>query len=453
MKNDDDKLAHHIIDPLKVELRPIGTLKPAKRNARRHSEQQIEQVASSIRQFGFTNPIIIDAESEIVAGHARFEAARLLKIDEVPTLLVGWLTPAELRAYRLADNKIASNADWDPEILKMEFEDLQRLDLPFELETTGFSTTEIDLAVDFVPSQPKLDAVPELARKEVTGVERGDLWLLGPHRLLCGDSRDPASFELLMDGATARMVFSDPPFNVKVDGHVGGLGQTKHEEFAFASGEMSTSEFTGFLQTVFANAAAVSQDGAIHYQCMDWRHMDEMLMAGRQVYSGRQNLCVWAKDNGGMGSFYRSQHELVFVWKVGSAPHLNTVQLGKNGRYRTNVWNYRGATKTGKDAELAMHPTVKPVTMIIDAIKDTSKRGEIVLDPFGGSGSTLLAAHKAGRHARLIEYEPKFCAVTIRRWQELARAEAVLASTGENFEIVHARRDAEMDRIAKEALA
>lgn len=453
MKNDDDKLTHHIIDPLKVELRPIGSLKPAKRNARRHSEQQIEQVASSIRQFGFTNPIIIDAGSEIVAGHARFEAARLLKIDEVPTLLVGWLTPAELRAYRLADNKIASNADWDPEILKMEFEDLQRLDLPFDLEITGFSTTEIDLAVDFVPSQPKLDAVPELARKEVTGVERGDLWLLGPHRVLCGDSRDPASFELLMDGATARMVFSDPPFNVKVDGHVGGLGQTKHEEFAFASGEMSSGEFAGFLQTVFANAAAVSQDGAIHYQCMDWRHMDEMLVAGRQVYSGLQNLCVWAKDNGGMGSFYRSQHELVFVWKVGSAPHLNTVQLGKNGRYRTNVWNYRGATKTGKDAELAMHPTVKPVTMIIDAIKDTSKRGEIVLDPFGGSGSTLLAAHKAGRHARLIEYEPKFCAVTIRRWQELARAEAVLASTGETFEIVHARRGAEMDRMAEEALA
>ncbi|WP_022685338.1 site-specific DNA-methyltransferase [Sphingomonas phyllosphaerae] len=453
MKNDTNKLMHHIIDPLKVELRPIGTLKPAKRNARRHSEQQIEQVASSIRQFGFTNPIIIDAGSEIVAGHARYEAARLLKIDEVPTLPVAWMTPAELRAYRLADNKIATNADWDPEILKMEFEDLQLLDLPFELEVTGFSTTEIDLAVDFVPSQPKLDAVPELARREVTGVERGDLWLLGPHRLLSGDSRDPASFELLMDGTKARMVFSDPPFNVKVDGHVGGLGQTKHEEFAFASGEMSSSEFTGFLQTVFANAAAVSQDGAIHYQCMDWRHMDEMLMAGRQVYSGLQNLCVWAKDNGGMGSFYRSQHELVFVWKVGTEPHLNTVQLGKNGRYRTNVWNYRGATKTGKDAELAMHPTVKPVTMIIDAIKDTSKRGEIVLDPFGGSGSTLLAAHKAGRHARLIEYEPKFCAVTIRRWQDLAGADAMLAATGETFEIAHARRNAEMDRIAEEALA
>ncbi len=453
MKNDDDKLTHHIIDPLKVELRPIGTLRPAKRNARRHSEQQIEQVASSIRQFGFTNPIIIDAGNEIVAGHARYEAARLLKIDEVPTLPIAWMTPAELRAYRLADNKIATNAEWDPEILKMEIEDLQLLDLPFDLEITGFSTTEIDLAIDFVPSQPKLDALPELARKEVTGVERGDLWLLGPHRLLCGDSRDPANFELLMDGAKARMVFSDPPFNVKVDGHVGGLGQTKHEEFAFASGEMSSSEFAGFLQTVFANAAAVSQDGAIHYQCMDWRHMDEMLMAGRQVYSGLQNLCVWAKDNGGMGSFYRSQHELVFVWKIGTAPHLNTVQLGKNGRYRTNVWNYRGATKTGKDAELAMHPTVKPVTMIIDAIKDTSKRGEIVLDPFGGSGSTLLAAQKAGRHARLIEYEPKFCAVTIRRWQDLAKADAVLAATGETFEVAHARRDAEMDRIAEEALA
>lgn len=449
----DIHIHRHTIDPLKVELRPLGTLKPAARNARRHSDRQIEQVASSIRQFGFTNPIIIDADGTIVAGQARAKAARLLNIEDVPTLALAYLTPAELRAYRLADNKIAANADWDPDILRLEFEELALLDLPFDLEVTGFSTTEIDLILDTTPADAKLEETPVLERREVTGVKRGDLWMLGPHRLVCGDSRDPAAFAQLMDGGTARMVFSDPPFNVKVDGHVGGLGRTKHAEFAMGSGEMTRPEFTAFLASVFANAAAVSQDGAIHYQCMDWRHMGEMLEAGHGVYSGLQNLCVWAKDNGGMGSFYRSQHELVFVWKVGDAPHLNTVQLGKNGRYRTNIWTYRGATKTGPDAELAMHPTVKPVTMIMDAIKDTSKRGEIVLDPFGGSGSTLIAAHKTGRHGRLIEYEPNYCAVTIRRWQKLARTDAVLAATGETFDAVHARRGAEMDRLAEDALA
>ncbi len=317
---------------------------------------------------------------------------------------------------------------------------------------TGFSSIDLDRLLDGSTAEDRLEAQPVLDRREVTGVERGDLWELGSHRLLCGDTRGPASFERLMAGELARMVFSDPPFNVKVDGHVGGLGRQKHDEFAMASGEMSEKEFIGFLQTAFANAATVSIDGAIHFQVMDWRHMREMLMAGHAVYSGLQNLCVWVKDNGGMGSFYRSQHELVFVWKVGEAPHLNNVQLGKNGRYRTNAWHYRGATKTGADAELALHPTVKPVTMIIDAIKDTSKRGEIVLDPFGGSGSTLLAAQRTGRRARLIEYEPKYCAVTIRRWEKLARGKARLASTDETFTEVHARRNAEMERIGDLAL-
>lgn len=371
----------------------------------------------------------------------------------MPTIEIAYLTNAELRAYRLADNKIAANAEWDPEILRIEFEELSAIETSFDLEITGFNTTEIDLSLDSRTVDGKLDEQPQLIRKEVPGVERGDIWVLGQHRLLCGDSRDAASFDRLMDLELARMVFSDPPFNVKVDGHVGGLGKTRHAEFAIASGEMSEGEFTGFLQTVFANAAASSIDGAIHYQCMDWRHMGEMLKAGHAIYSGLQNLCTWVKDNGGMGSFYRSQHELVFVWKVGEAPHLNTVQLGKNGRYRTNVWRYRGATKTGPDAELALHPTVKPVTMIMDAIKDTSKRGETVLDPFGGSGSTLIAAHKTGRRARLIEYEPNYCAVTIRRWEKLARSEAVLEGTGETFAQVHARRNADMDRLGDLALA
>ena len=246
-----------------------------------------------------------------------------------------------------------------------------------------------------------------------------------------------------MGGERARMVFSDPPYNVRIDGHVGGLGAVKHAEFAMASGEMSKIEFTEFLKTVFENEEQVSLGGAIHYQCMDWRHIDEMMQAGQAVYSELKNMCVWVKDNGGMGSFYRSQHELVFVWKVGDAAHLNNVELGKNGRYRTNVWEYPGASKTGDDADLAMHPTVKPVPMIMDAIRDTSKRGDIVLDAFGGSGSTLIAAHKTKRRARLVELEPKYCDVTIRRWEALTRKDAILEKTGETFAQVRARREAD----------
>ena len=441
-----------LIRSLKVELRPSRSLKVAKRNARTHSDRQIGQIASSIRQFGFTNPILVDAEARIVAGHGRYAAATLLGMEDVPVIVIGELSKAELRAYALADNKIAQNAGWDEETLAIELEELHELELAFDLEITGFSTTEMDLLSRMTPEEARLEHLPELDRRATRGVEPGDIWILGRHRLLCGDTRDPSSFERLMEGDLARLVFSDPPFNVKIDGHVGGLGKTKHAEFAMATGEMSEGEFTRFLETAFRNAASVSMNGAIHYQCMDWRHVEEMMKAGRAVYSDLKNMCVWSKDNAGMGSFYRSQHELVFVWKVGDAPHLNTVELGRNGRYRTNIWNYRAATKTGADAELSMHPTVKPVPMIMDAIKDTSKHGEIVLDPFGGSGSTLIAAEKTKRRARLIEFEPGYCEVTIKRWQKLVRQAAVLEATGETFETVLASRSAEMERLADEAL-
>ncbi|MCW2404580.1 DNA modification methylase [Sphingobium sp. B1D7B] len=442
-----------LIRSLKVELRPVAAVRPAPRNARTHSEKQISQIASSIRQFGFTNPIIVDDEGVIVAGHGRYAAAKLLALPDVPVVPISDLSAAELRAYALADNRIAQNAGWDEDVLRIEFDELNALELSFDLEITGFSTTEIDQLMVMTPQDAKLEKMPQIDKRQTCGVERGDLWVLGNHRLLCGDTRSPESFALLMGDERARLVFSDPPFNVKIDGHVGGLGQKKHAEFAMASGEMSESEFTGFLQTAFRNAADVSIDGAIHYQCMDWRHVEEMMNAGRAVYSELKNICVWSKGSAGMGSFYRSQHELVFVWKVGTAPHLNTVELGKNGRYRTNIWNYRGAIKTGADAELAMHPTVKPVPMIMDAIKDTSKVGEVVLDPFGGSGSTLLAAEKTKRRARLIEYEPGYCEVTIRRWQALTRKAAVLLATGESFAEVAARRIADMEALADAALA
>jgi DNA modification methylase len=229
-----------------------------------------------------------------------------------------------------------------------------------------------------------------------------------------------------MKGEQARMVFSDPPYNVKIDGHVGGSGKTKHREFAMASGEMSGHEFTQFLSTAFGNMAEASMDGSIHYLCMDWRHMGEMLAAGHQVYDELKNLIVWAKDNGGMGTFYRSRHELIFAFKKGGAPHVNTFELGQHGRYRTNVWQYRGVNtmRAGRMEELALHPTVKPVQMIADAIRDVSGRGEIVLDVFGGSGSTLIAAEKTGRRGYLVELDPIYCDRILARWEAYAKDEA-----------------------------
>jgi DNA modification methylase len=260
----------------------------------------------------------------------------------------------------------------------------------------------------------------------------GDLWQLGNHRLICGDALDVSVVEQLMDNENARMVFTDPPYNVPIDGHVGGSGKTKHREFEMATGEMTADQFTSFLRRSFENMARHSLDGAIHFVCMDWRHMAEMLEAGKTVYSELKNLIVWVKDNGGMGTFYRSRHELVFAFKVGSASHINSFELGQHGRYRTNVWQYKGANSfhAGRMDELAMHPTVKPVQMIADAIKDVSGRGDIVLDLFGGSGSTLIAAHKTGRRAFLCELDPVYCDHIIARWEAFEKDDAIQLACG-----------------------
>lgn len=436
--------------PPVVQMKPPGELRPARRNARTHSQKQIAQLAASIRQFGFTNPVLTDDAGKIVAGHGRVEAAKLLGLPLVPTLPLSHLSEADARAYALADNRLAEKSGWDDELLRIELGELETV-LSFDLEVLGFATGEIDVLMEPMSKEERLSDAPE-PKRATAGVQRGDLWLLGEHRLLCGDAREPSDFERLMGEDRARMVFSDPPYNVPIDGFVGGLGSVKHQEFAMASGEMSPAQFTDFLATAFRNAAGVSLDGAVHYQCMDWRHVEEMMAAGRTVYSKLLNLCVWSKDSAGMGTFYRSQHELVFVWKVGEAAHLNTVELGRHGRYRTNVWECRGVRKAGRRSELELHPTVKPVPLILDAIKDASKRGEIVLDCFGGSGSTLIAAEQGRRRARLIEYEPKYCEVTIWRWETQTGKTAILAGTGETYAEVQARRNAEMDALADAAL-
>ena len=423
------------IRDLQVETVSVSALQPYAHNARTHSRKQIRQIAASIEEFGWTNPVLIDGKGGIIAGHGRVEAAKLLGLETVPTIRLQDMTEAQKRAYIIADNRLAELAGWDQEVLAIELQTLGEIDLDFDLEVTGFETTEIDLLIESLDesgSEDEADIVPEIDETTPPVSRLGDLFRLGRHRLLCADATKAESYERLMTAKPARMIFTDPPYNVPIDGHVCGLGSVKHAEFAMASGEMSEVQFTAFLETVFSHLAPYSLDGSLHFICMDWRHVFELMSAARGVYSELKNLCVWNKTNGGMGSLYRSKHELVFVYKNGTAPHINNVELGRHGRYRTNVWDYAGVNALGATRldELAMHPTVKPVALVEDAIKDCTRRGDIVLDAFSGSGTTIIAAERTGRCGYALELDPKYVDVAIERWQQLTGEEAIHDETG-----------------------
>ena len=425
--------------PAGTERMVVSALKPYARNARTHSRKQIKKIATSIERFGFVNPVLIDEHNQIIAGHGRVAAAKLLGWQEVPVLRIEHLSEAEKRAYILADNRLAEEAGWDREMLAIELQGL--IDIDFSIELTGFDAVEIDLVLDEAaaaeaPDQDVDDEVPLLPSPEAAITRPGDLWRLGRHRLLCGDATDAASYAALLGEAKASIVFTDPPYNVPISGHVSGLGKQQHREFAMASGEMTSNEFKRFLETVFGHLAAGSADGSIHFICMDWRHMTETMAAGGSIYQELKNLCVWVKSNGGMGTFYRSRHELIFAFKKGTAEHINNFELGQHLRYRTNVWEYAGVNSFGRerDDSLAMHPTVKPVTLVADALRDCSKRNQIVLDPFAGSGTTVIAAEKTGRRARVIELDPIYCDTIIRRWQSITGKCAEHVESGQSFE-------------------
>lgn len=426
-----------------IEVRKIQSLRPYAGNARTHSKKQVRQIANSIQRFGFANPVLISDDDEIIAGHGRVMAAKELGLATVPTLKLSHLSPAERRAYVLADNKLALNAGWDNEILAIELQAL--VDIDFDLSLTGFSLAEVDLVLDQAgESKPEevapADVVPEPPSSPAS--RHGDLWLLGRHRLLCGDARSAADYQFLLGEEKPDLIFTDPPYNVRIDGNVCGLGSVRHREFAMASGEMSREQFVAFLTQTLSNMASVCRDGAIAFVCMDWRHMSELLEAGAGAFTELKNLCVWNKTNGGMGTFYRSKHELIFVFKVGTGPHTNSFGLGETGRYRTNVWDYAGVSSltATRAEELEMHPTVKPTALVADALRDCTKRGETVLDAFGGSGTTLIAAETCGRRARTIEYDPRYCDTIIGRWQRLTGKHAKLAESGETFEDVQEQR-------------
>jgi len=425
-----------------VVYRGRGELKPDPANPRRHSKKQVRQIADSIRVFGFNVPVLIDRDGNVIAGHGRLLAAEQLGWSEVPTLCLDHLTAAQARAFRIADNKLTENAEWDDRLLAQQLKDLSLIGLDFSLELTGFEMAEIDLRILSLDDTPEpaddpADALPAVSPGPAIS-KLGDAWLLGRHRVVCGNTLDPNAVAALIGAERAAMVFTDPPYNVPIDGHASGLGAIHHRPFPMASGEMDSSEFTTFLRDALRNLAAFSGEGSLHYVCMDWRHVPELLAAGGDAYGAPKNLCVWVKDNAGMGSLYRSQHELIFVFKNGRHRHRNNVQLGQFGRNRSNVWHYPGANSRSRRGEegnlLALHPTVKPVAMVADAILDCSARGDIVLDGFLGSGTTVIAAERTGRRCYGIELDPAYIDTIVRRWQALTGGSADHAVSGRSFD-------------------
>jgi DNA modification methylase len=423
-----------------IEQMSIDALSASPHNARKHSERQVGEIANSMKRIGFTNPILIDERNMILAGEGRFRASKKLGLTSIPCVRLIGLSDKEKRTYMLSDNKIALNSTWDLEALSIELREIMTSEI--EIELTGFEMPEIDILLaktDKADPKSRVDSVEDVAPpvSEAPAVSRsGDVWRLARHRLICGDALDSSVLDRLMAGDQAVMMFTDQPYNLPIDGFVSGRGKVRHREFVQGAGELSSSGFERFLENGLRASYLHLCEGALAYTCMDWRHMPEMLSAGHSVFQELKQWCVWDKKTAGMGTFYRSQHEMVLIWKKGTGSHRNNFGLGEKGRHRTNVWRYpglNGFTK-GRKEQLELHSTVKPVAMVADAIMDVSDRGEIVLDPFGGSGTTLIAAEQTGRSARLVEIDPLYCDVIVRRWEKQTGQSAELVSSNETFE-------------------
>ncbi|MGO9325179.1 MAG: site-specific DNA-methyltransferase [Terracidiphilus sp.] len=430
---------------LEVTYLPTTSLKPHPQNPRVHTYKQVHQIAHSIRAFGFNVPLLVDDRLHVVAGHGRLLAAQELGWKTVPVIKLTHLSETQYKAFLIADNRLTQNSSWDDRLLGEQLKALSESELNFDLEVTGFETAEIDVLIDGLETINEPDPDDRLPAIEASTVSApGDLWQLGKHRVLCGDSLVLESYDRLMDGAKADLVITDPPYNVVIDGHASGLGRTRHREFAMGSGEMTDGEFSAFLGKVMALSMLNSQPGSLAYYFMDWRHLWEILGAGLVAYGEPMNLCVWAKSNAGMGSFYRSAHELILLFKNGEASHRNNIQLGRYGRYRTNVWHYPSAntfSRSGPDGDLlALHPTPKPVALIADAIKDSTRRGALVLDGFLGSGTAVIAAERTGRVCYGLELDPIYVDAIIRRWQRRTKSDAFHVESGESFGVREARK-------------
>jgi DNA modification methylase len=410
---------------LAITYRSPADLRPDPLNPRVHPARQIKALCRVIKTLGFVSVVIVDEAGVIIAGVGRWLAAKKLELQAIPTVTVTGLSEAEKHALRIADNKMGLESSWSPDVLKTVLLEIRSLDLNIDLSAaTGFSVGEIDVVLNLPSADADDDQLPEAPPSP--RAKLGDVWRLGPHRIGCGDCRD-ATFMRRVVGPKVEIAaaFLDPPFNVRINGHANSRG--RHREFAMGSGEMTEAEFMEFLEASLGACVAVSRDGAVHFICMDWRHMDALSTAARSAYGKLLNLCVWNKSNGGMGSLYRSKHELISVYRVGKAEHFNAVELGRHGRNRTNVWDYPSVNTGGaRRSELAWHPTVKPVAMVADAIKDVTRQGEIVLDCFLGSGTTLIAAERASRVCRGVELDPAYVDLAIERWEAMTGLTAEL---------------------------
>ena len=423
--------------PVEVVWVEIDKIKDAPRRVRKALGKQEKAVKQSITRFGNRIPILIDGKYHVIDGHARLAAARLLGVDKMPCIIVDDLPTREVRRLRLSLNKLQETGCWDDDELRIEIKELIEFDGDFEIP--GFELPEIEAIMfgdDDADGDDPADNLDEVAAPDGPVISQlGDVWVLGDHQVVCGSSRDSSSIAACLNGDVADAVFTDPPYNVKVNGHVRGK-KGGFKEFAEGSGEMSCKEFLALLVDALGSAVAYIKPGAVVFSCMDWRHHVEMDEALEKLGLDILNICVWAKSNGGMGSLYRSRHEFVFVAKKPGASHTNNVKLGQHGRNRTNVWEYAGATGGAKDPDddWAAHPTVKPVRLVMDALLDVTAPGDLVLDPFLGSGTTLMAAERTGRRCVGVEIEPAYVDLTIRRWQKQTGRDAIHAECGHSFD-------------------
>lgn len=425
--------------PLAVVNRPLADIRLDPKNSRVHSQKQVEQIARSIDTFGFNVPVLVDAQNRLIAGHGRVLAAKTLGINRLPTIQLDHLSEPQIRAFQIADNRLTENSEWDAHLLGEQLKALSEVELDFNLDVIGFEVAEIDSIIEGLSpvTESEPDPADVIADAGAAVTQVGDLWLLGRHRVLCGNSLDDRDYEQLMQDRRASAVFTDPPYNDPIDGYVAGFGKSHHREFAMASGEMSEKEFIEFLFQSFRNLGRHSETGVLHFICLDWRHLPEFLAASRGVYSEIKNLCAWVKESGGQGSLYRSRHELVLVFKNGKSKHRNNIQLGQYGRYRTNVWEYprvrMGEKSCTDERPCGSHPTIKPVAMVADAILDCTARNDLVLDSFLGSGTTVIAAEQTGRICYGLELDPSYIDAIVRRWQMFTTKTAVHEQSGKSF--------------------
>lgn len=420
-----------------VETVALSRLSPWPNHARRHPPDKLRGLIRSIQSVNLVCPIIIDENDTVLSGHLRLEAFRKLDLPTIPSIRIRHLSHEQKAAFVIAANRFSERGDWDKGTLAAELEMLASFDVDIDLTTTGFEVGEIDIIIGNEPDAVTEPPVPPPANEAVS--KPGDLWILGEHRLLCGDCLQPESWQRLMQGDRARLCVTDPPYNVPIAGHVSSSG---HREFAMASGEMSPAEFTDFLSRAMQQAVDHSVDGSLHLIAMDHRHLRELYAACDPLYSEQLNLIVWTKTNAGMGSLYRSRHELFALFKIGTRSHINNICLGKHGRSRSNVWTYPGANtfRKGRRKDLDDHPTVKPLALVADAILDLSNPGDVVIDGFGGSGTLLLAAGHTRRRARVMEIDPLYVDVAIRRWEAFTGRQATLEGTDTTFRQVSAER-------------